>query len=130
MYKVLLISFFEVFGFACALLEGLPIIGILFTISNQIGAAMWAHGEFVVLAECTPSNTIPDLEKRQALFRTSELKPLPPRRIKMDDGNTLVLRPKGTDFFSSISGKGVQSGMSDQSLTGRLDDEAHSKKAS
>jgi len=34
-----------VFGFAAALLEGLPIIGLIFTISNRIGAAMWAHGK-------------------------------------------------------------------------------------
>jgi len=33
-----------VFGFTAALLEGLPIIGLMFTISNRIGAAMWAHG--------------------------------------------------------------------------------------
>lgn len=32
------------FGFAAALLEGLPIVGLIFTISNRIGAAMWAHG--------------------------------------------------------------------------------------
>ncbi|KAF8146881.1 hypothetical protein K438DRAFT_1868542 [Mycena galopus ATCC 62051] len=37
------------FGFAAALLEGLPIVGLIFTISNRVGAAMWAH----------------DLEKRQ-----------------------------------------------------------------
>lgn len=33
-----------VFGFAAALLETLPFIGLIFSISNQIGAAMWAHG--------------------------------------------------------------------------------------
>ncbi|KAG6844148.1 hypothetical protein H0H87_009391 [Tephrocybe sp. NHM501043] len=33
------------FGFAAALLEGLPIVGLIFTISNRVGAAMWAHGE-------------------------------------------------------------------------------------
>jgi hypothetical protein len=32
------------FGFVAALLEGIPIIGLAFTISNRIGAAMWAHG--------------------------------------------------------------------------------------
>ncbi|KAF8131440.1 hypothetical protein EV363DRAFT_1330070 [Boletus edulis] len=37
------------FGFAAALLEDIPIIGLAFTVSNRIGAAMWAH----------------DLEKRQ-----------------------------------------------------------------
>jgi len=40
---------YQAFGFVAALLEGLPIIGLLFTVSNRIGAAMWAH----------------DLEKRQ-----------------------------------------------------------------
>ena len=34
------------FGFAAALLEGLPIVGLIFTISNRIGAAMWAHGMY------------------------------------------------------------------------------------
>ncbi|KAG5726142.1 hypothetical protein E4T56_gene2501 [Termitomyces sp. T112] len=37
------------FGFVAALLEGIPIVGLIFTISNRVGAAMWAH----------------DLEKRQ-----------------------------------------------------------------
>lgn len=40
---------YRAFGFTAALLEGLPILGFVFTISNRIGAAMWAH----------------DLEKRQ-----------------------------------------------------------------
>jgi len=40
---------YRMFGFVAALLEGLPIIGLIFTVSNGIGAAMWAH----------------DLEKRQ-----------------------------------------------------------------
>ncbi|PPQ87727.1 hypothetical protein CVT24_008416, partial [Panaeolus cyanescens] len=40
---------YRLFGFVAALLESLPIIGLAFTISNRIGAAMWAH----------------DLEKRQ-----------------------------------------------------------------
>ncbi|KAF8622830.1 hypothetical protein AX15_006719, partial [Amanita polypyramis BW_CC] len=34
---------YRVFGFAAALLEGIPIIGLMFSISNRIGAAMWAH---------------------------------------------------------------------------------------
>ncbi|KAL4248392.1 EI24 domain-containing protein [Abortiporus biennis] len=34
---------YRAFGFAAALLEGLPIVGLLFTVSNRIGAAMWAH---------------------------------------------------------------------------------------
>ncbi|EPQ59956.1 hypothetical protein GLOTRDRAFT_51755, partial [Gloeophyllum trabeum ATCC 11539] len=40
---------YRTFGFVAALLEGLPVIGLLFSVSNRIGAAMWAH----------------DLEKRQ-----------------------------------------------------------------
>jgi len=40
---------YRVFGFCAALLEGLPICGVFFSVSNRIGAAMWAH----------------DLEKRQ-----------------------------------------------------------------
>ena len=35
---------YPVFGFVSALLESLPLVGIFFAISNQIGAAMWAHG--------------------------------------------------------------------------------------
>ena len=34
------------FGFTAALLESIPILGLIFTISNRVGAAMWAHGEF------------------------------------------------------------------------------------
>jgi len=40
---------YRAFGFTAAVLEGLPIIGLVFTVSNRVGAAMWAH----------------DLEKRQ-----------------------------------------------------------------
>lgn len=40
------------FGFVAALMERIPLIGLIFSISNRIGAAMWAH----------------DLEKRQQLF--------------------------------------------------------------
>lgn len=42
------------FGFVAALMERIPLIGLIFSISNRIGAAMWAH----------------DLEKRQQRFRT------------------------------------------------------------
>jgi len=41
---LLLIYYTQAFGFTAALLESLPIIGLVFTISNRIGAAMWAHG--------------------------------------------------------------------------------------
>ena len=40
------------FGFAAALLEGLPIVGLIFTVSNRIGAAMWAHGMFSSPLRC------------------------------------------------------------------------------
>ena len=33
------------FGFAAALVENIPLLGLLFSISNRIGAAMWAHGK-------------------------------------------------------------------------------------
>ncbi|ORY34271.1 hypothetical protein BCR39DRAFT_575803 [Naematelia encephala] len=50
------------FGFAASLLESIPIVGLFLSISNRIGAAMWAH----------------DLEKRQHLFSHGILSPLPP----------------------------------------------------
>ncbi|KAI0045676.1 hypothetical protein FA95DRAFT_1543543 [Auriscalpium vulgare] len=40
---------YRAFGFVAALLESIPVAGLLFSVSNRIGAAMWAH----------------DLEKRQ-----------------------------------------------------------------
>ncbi|KAF9523084.1 hypothetical protein CPB83DRAFT_776047 [Crepidotus variabilis] len=43
---------YRAFGFTAAFLESLPIIGLVFTVSNRVGAAMWAH----------------DLEKRQHYF--------------------------------------------------------------
>ena len=32
-----------VFGFVASLMERIPLVGIVFSISNRIGAAMWAH---------------------------------------------------------------------------------------
>lgn len=58
-----------VFGFTAALLEDIPVIGLAFTVSNRIGAAMWAHGTLLCLALWfVPWRTDPDhkdLEKRQ-----------------------------------------------------------------
>ncbi|KAF8639360.1 hypothetical protein AX17_001549 [Amanita inopinata Kibby_2008] len=34
---------YRMFGFTAALLEGMPIIGLMFSISNRVGAVMWAH---------------------------------------------------------------------------------------
>lgn len=39
----------QAFGFTAALLESLPIIGLVFTVSNRVGAAMWAHGKLCTL---------------------------------------------------------------------------------
>jgi len=54
------------FGFAAALLESLPFVGLIFTISNRIGAAMWAH----------------DLEKRQHFVAAERLRD--PHSTKLD----------------------------------------------
>ncbi|WVN89115.1 uncharacterized protein L203_104331 [Cryptococcus depauperatus CBS 7841] len=56
---------YRAFGFSAALLESVPIIGLFFSISNRIGAAMWAF----------------DLEKRQHLFRNNIIKPLQPQDV-------------------------------------------------
>jgi len=39
-----------VFSFTATLLEVLPIIGLVFTVSNRVGAAMWAYG----MLRCSP----------------------------------------------------------------------------
>lgn len=49
------------YGLASKFFEGLPIIGIVFSISNRVAAAMLAH----------------DLEKRQHKFADGELRPQP-----------------------------------------------------
>ncbi|KAH9033547.1 hypothetical protein EDB85DRAFT_1864366, partial [Lactarius pseudohatsudake] len=51
---------YRLFGFAAALLETLPFVGLIFSVSNRIGAAMWAH----------------DLEKRQHWFSERQRKSL------------------------------------------------------
>ncbi|EJC98572.1 uncharacterized protein FOMMEDRAFT_161388 [Fomitiporia mediterranea MF3/22] len=53
---------YRAFGFTASLLEGLPIVGLVFSISNRVGAAMWAH----------------DLEKRQHEFASGQVKPIMP----------------------------------------------------
>ncbi|GAA6008454.1 hypothetical protein JCM10207_007117 [Rhodosporidiobolus poonsookiae] len=50
---------YRLFGFFASLFERIPFIGLVFSVSNRIGAAMWAH----------------DLEKRQHLFRSGTLQP-------------------------------------------------------
>lgn len=49
---------YRLFGFTAALLETLPFVGLIFSVSNRIGAAMWAH----------------DLEKRQHWFSEKQRK--------------------------------------------------------
>ncbi|OXB34013.1 hypothetical protein LQV05_002113 [Cryptococcus neoformans] len=56
---------YRAFGFATSLLESVPIIGLFFSISNRIGAAMWAF----------------DLEKRQHLFANNIIQPLQPEQV-------------------------------------------------
>ncbi len=56
---------FAAFGFAASFLESFPIVGPYFSISNRIGAAMWAF----------------DLEKRQHRFANGELKKLKPEEL-------------------------------------------------
>jgi hypothetical protein len=41
---IFFLKYRAVFGFTAALLEALPFIGLIFSISNQVGAAMWAYG--------------------------------------------------------------------------------------
>lgn len=41
-------NLYVAFGFVASLVEGIPIIGLVFTISNRIGAAMWAHGQYPI----------------------------------------------------------------------------------
>ncbi|WVQ97608.1 hypothetical protein IAU59_004722 [Kwoniella sp. CBS 9459] len=66
---------YRAFGFAASLIESVPIFGLFFSISNRIGAAMWAF----------------DLEKRQHLFANGIIKPLEPGQVgfygmgKVDD---------------------------------------------
>ncbi|KAF8581712.1 hypothetical protein K439DRAFT_1662174 [Ramaria rubella] len=71
---------YQAFGFTASLLEGLPVLGLAFSISNRIGAAMWAH----------------DLEKRQHLFASGALQPLPPRALHIPyHDEAIEMRPKG-----------------------------------
>ncbi|ORY73220.1 hypothetical protein BCR35DRAFT_293795 [Leucosporidium creatinivorum] len=50
---------YRLFGFVSSLMERVPLIGLVFSISNRIGAAMWAF----------------DLEKHQHAYHSGELKP-------------------------------------------------------
>lgn len=58
------------FGFLAALVENIPLAGIAFSISNRVGAAMYAH----------------DLEKRQQMFRRGQVAKLKPNETYRGDG--------------------------------------------
>jgi len=86
---------YRAFGFTAALVEHIPFVGLLFTVSNRVGAAMWAH----------------DLEKRQHMFRSGVLKPLPPREVDIPFGASIQTRPAGTGLASDqkvMSGTGQE----------------------
>ncbi len=58
-------AFLLAFSFAAALLESLPIGGLVFTVSNRVGAAMWGHGKPVLSFQVPVilKRPPPDLEK-------------------------------------------------------------------
>ena len=58
----------SVFGFTAALLETLPFVGLIFSVSNRVGAAMWAHGTQMKSIGPIGTNGDLDLEKRQHWF--------------------------------------------------------------
>ncbi|CAO1618943.1 unnamed protein product [Sympodiomycopsis kandeliae] len=87
---------YRMFGFTAALFENIPLLGIFFSISNRVGAAMYAH----------------DLEKRQQLFHRGQLKPLSPDQTyslqdprkpsspKSSQMGKLPVAPQGDDTFA------------------------------
>ena len=76
------------FGFAAALLESIPIVGLAFMVSNRVGAAMWAHGGSPLSQSWRTVDMaplFPDLEKRQhyvADLKTGAISEHPPQTIK------------------------------------------------
>jgi hypothetical protein len=64
----------SVFGFTAALLETLPFVGLIFSVSNRIGAAMWAHGMQKKFIGLIGTNSDLDLEKRQHWFSEKKRK--------------------------------------------------------
>ena len=58
-----------------ALLETLPFIGLIFLVSNRVGAAMWAHGmEISKTGIRSIANSDVDFEKRQHWFAEKKWK--------------------------------------------------------
>jgi len=77
---------YRAFGFAAALVESIPLFGLVASITNRVGAAMWAH----------------DLEKRQHMFRSGQIKPLTPREDASSRVDHVILRPEGTGYASDV----------------------------
>ena len=74
LYQRFSLMYFSVFGFAAALLESIPVVGLIFTISNRVGAAMWAHGTSLSVYECNLSLiALLDLEKKQHFIASERL---------------------------------------------------------
>lgn len=84
------------FGLAAALLESVPILGMAFSISNRVGAAMYAH----------------DLEKRQQMVRAGQIKRLP-------RSETHSSKPK-IGFSENDEGINVPGGVPSSSSASRL----------
>ncbi|KAG8938516.1 hypothetical protein FRC00_014726, partial [Tulasnella sp. 408] len=72
----------------------IPIAGLLFSISNRVGASMWAF----------------DLEKRQHMFARGEKRPKPARIVELDDGITVELKPAQFGGKNGIVGDGDMAG--------------------
>lgn len=74
---------YRVFGFVAALVESVPLLGLLFSISNRIGAAMWAH----------------DLEKRQHMYSGWEpiANSMLSRTLAAEGSQISIHYPKGTE---------------------------------
>ena len=54
------------FGFTAALVERLPIVGLVFSVSNRIGAAMWAHGERGNISTCFTTDSVRTRPREEA----------------------------------------------------------------
>lgn len=110
---------YYLFGFTAALLESIPLLGLFFSVSNRVGAAMYAH----------------DLEKRQHEFQAGRIKPLKkeetysltdwtkPSSPKSSQQGKLPFAPQGDDDFK-IPGASFASGsVGGSGIGGKIDKE-------
>ncbi|KAF7978079.1 hypothetical protein HWV62_1733 [Athelia sp. TMB] len=63
---------YRTFSFVASLLEGLPIIGLVFTVSNRICAAIWAYGKPSIHTFHELARASADLEKKQHFIATEQ----------------------------------------------------------